>query len=296
MKSNLKIWSCGSFVSAILMASGSLASTLCTATSTFNDHQGVNSSAWLADEESGYCALTPDSLLLKVYEFGLCTGASSPSDKSNCTSLFTSDTGKVVDLAVGVSASLANDISLPEGTYTNAYIVLSNETSLKATLEFDTSRTDFDGGSGKFCYTDGRSIDDDEPSIITCSNSPAGATHSVETISFYGDEHSEFANQIPNYPATVAGTQTTTDLYMIASDGQLSTGFDQDFAIYGDQTLAQPVTISGASSITTLDLGISVTNGISFGFYKDGDFSCNSADGCPGDAYFNGLKFVILAR
>ena len=168
-------------------------------------------------------------------------------------------------------------------------------------MEFDTPRTDFDGNTGKFCYTDGRSVDDDEDSIMTCSNSAAGATHSVETINFYDWQTGNHTSQVPNYQVTVAGTSTTTDLYMIKSDGQLSGRFEDDFAIYGDQTLAQPVTIS--PSTTALDLGISVTNGVSFGFYEPGDNGENgtggcalgTTDGCPGDSLFNGLKFVISA-
>jgi len=302
MKDNINTWMISSFLAANLLATGTFASTLCTSTSTYDDHKTTNSSQWDdGNGDEGYCALTPDSMLLKVYEFGLCTGASSPTDKSNCTTLFESAAGTTVDLAVGVSASLTDNISLIEGTYTNAYLVLSNVTSLKSIMEFDTPRTDFDGNTGKFCYTDGRSVDDDEDSIMTCSNSAAGATHSVETINFYDWQTGNHTSQVPNYQATVAGTSTTTDLYMIKSDGQLSGRFEDDFAIYGDQTLAQPVTIS--PSTTALDLGISVTNGVSFGFYEPGDNGQNgtggcglgTTDGCPGDSLFNGLKFVISA-
>lgn len=294
MKDNINTWMVSSFLAANLLASGTFASTLCTSTSTYGDHETTDSSQWDdGDGDEGYCALTPDSILLKIYELGLCTGPSSPTNKSNCTTLFESAAGTTVDLAVGVSASLTDNISLIEGTYTNAYLIVSNVTSLKSIMEFDTPRTDFDGNTGKFCYTDGRSVDDDEDSIMTCSNSAAGATHSVETIKFF-DQTDNHTSQVPNYQATVAGTSTTTDLYMIKSDGQLSGSFEQDFAIYGDQTLAQPVTIS--PSTTALDLGISVTNGVSFGFYRNGDGTCASLLGCPGDSLFNGLKFLISAN
>ena len=115
----------------------------------------------------------------------------------------------------------------------------------------------------------------------------------METINFY-DGLGDHAAQVPNYQVTVAGTLTTTDLNMIKANGQLSTAFLDDFAIYGDQTLTQAVTIS--PSTTTIDLVISLTNGISFGFYENGNGSCNSATGSPCDALFNGLKFVISAN
>lgn len=298
MRVNINAWMISSFIAATLLGSPAFAGTLCTSTSTFDDHKLTNSSQSDSNDD-GYCALTPESMLLKVYEFGLCTGASNPTNKSNCTTLFESSSGTTIDLGVGVTSSLIDDITLTEGTYTNAYLVLSNVTSLKSILEFDTPRTDFDGNTGRFCYTDGRSVDDDEDSIMTCSNSAAGATHSVETINF-ADWFGNHLSEVPDYQATVAGTLTTTDLYMIKTNGQLSTAFADDFAIYGDQTLAQPVTIS--PSTTALDLGISVTNGISFGFYENGDNGengtggCASNLGCPGDALFNGLKFLISAN
>lgn len=265
------------------------AGTECTATSTYADHTGVDS-AQASEGEDGYCSFTPDSLKLRVFEFGLCTGANSPTNKANCETMFKNSSGTVIDLAVGSTADIVKDITLTEGTYTNAYLVLSTETSMKAAIEFSASRTDSGGGSGTFCFTNGDSVDDGDD-IITCSNTNS-AQHSIETIKFY-DLGGNYVNSVDDYTVTVAGSQTITDLYMIDSSGNLSTGWNDDFAIYGDQTLNSPVTISATTS--GLDIAISVTNGVAFGFYAP-VAPCPSLAGCPGDALFAGLKFNITAN
>lgn len=277
-----------SFVVAVTLAKATVAGTACTASSKYSDHTGTDSATY-SESEDGYCTITPDSMKVKIYEFGLCTGASSPSDKSACTTLFSSPTGTEIDLAVGLSASLADDVTLAEGSYANAYLVLSNVTSLKASHTFSSSRSDLDGNSGNICYTNGRSWDDNPNTIITCAATDA-AVHSVETIGFGDIDNNLHIATVPDYRVSVAGTSVVTDLYMIDSSGTLSTAFADDFAIYGDQTLTTPVSITPTTS--GLDLGISITNGIALGF----DGTCGDPNGCPTDALFMGLKFLVSSN
>ena len=277
-----------SFAVAVTLAKATVAGTACTASSKYSDHTGTDSATY-SESEDGYCTITPDSMKVKIYEFGLCTGASSPSDKSACTTLFSSPTGTEIDLAVGLSASLADDVTLAEGSYANAYLVLSNVTSLKASHTFSSSRSDLDGNSGNICYTNGRSWDDNPNTIITCAATDA-AVHSVETIGFGDIDNNLHIATVPDYRVSVAGTSVVTDLYMIDSSGTLSTAFADDFAIYGDQTPTTPVSITPTTS--GLDLGISITNGIALGF----DGTCGDPNGCPTDALFMGLKFLVSSN
>ena len=284
-----------SFAVAVTLAKATVAGTACTASSKYSDHTGTDSATY-SESEDGYCTITPDSMKVKIYEFGLCTGASSPSDKSACTTLFSSPTGTEIDLAVGLSASLTDDVSLAEGSYSNAYLVLSNVTSLKASHTFSSSRSDLDGNSGNICYTNGRSWDDNPNTIITCAATDA-AVHSVETIGFGDIDNNLHIATVPDYRVSVAGTSVVTDLYMIDSSGTLSTAFADDFAIYGDQTLTTPVSITPTTS--GLDVGISITNGIALGFDDPnaGGSTCTDAtNGCPSDALFMGLKFLVTSN
>ena len=253
------------------------AGTECTETSTYSDHTGVNSSS--ADGQDGYCSLDPISMLVTVYEFGLCTGPSSPSDKSLCAPMFQSDTGIEFDLSVGSSAPLISDVTLPEGVFTNAYIVLSNWFSINASHQFATARTDLYGGTGTYCFTNGLNMDDGDGNI-TCANTPS-PDHSAMRVRFYSGVGA-YGNTDLDYEVEIAGTTTITDLYMITSSGNLSSD-GQDFAIYADQTLAQPVTISPETN--NIDLGISVENGAMLNFLNDAV--------TVSDAVISGMKILV---
>ena len=100
-----------------------------------------------------------------------------------------------------------------------------------------------------------------------------------------------------NYQVSVAGTNVVTDLYMVDSSGVLSTQFSDDFAIYGDQTLTAPVSITPTTS--GLDVGISITNAIALGFMDPSDGDCEGGigtKGCPDDALFMGFKFLVSSN
>ena len=276
-----------------LLPSIAKAGTSCTATSKYSDHLDANDTA--ANGEDGYCLSTPSSLVLKIYEFAICTAEPDPSDTSMCTKLFEKTAGEDFDLSVGASLSMADNLTIQEETYTHAYLKVSKNTKLKSTLDFSpNTRFDLDGREGKFCFTDGRSIQETY-SIITCSNT-AAPEYSSETIRL--SDNNSYNGTMLNYEAVVGSTTIYTDLYMVDSDGAASTSFADDFAIMGAQELSTAVTINSAT--TGLDVGFSVTNGMSFGFMQNGDSeggkTCNQAAGCLNDAVFDGIKFLVKAE
>ena len=274
---------------SIVFATETLAGTACTSTSTETDHTGLNA----ANGEYGYCFHTPEALNLKLYEFGLCTSASSPVNKTTCTALFSNANGKAFNVSVGSVDNLIDGITIDEGTYSHAYIVVSNVTSVKSIIEFSTARTDDRGGQGKFCYTDGRSWDNNPPSIMSCSNDPSIAVASVETIALF-DNGNNHSNTELGYTVTQGGVNVVSDLYMINSSGSLSNGFNDDFALYGSQRLSAPVTIDATTE--NVNVAFSITDGVSIGF--DSGFDQNPATGtsAPNDAVWEGLQFVITAK
>jgi hypothetical protein len=269
------------------------ADTSCTAASTYSSHLDADDDA--ANGEDGYCLSTPSSLVFKIYEFAICTAEPDPSDVSMCTKLFENASGEDFDLSVGANLSMAENLSLKEGIYTHAYLKVSKVTKLKSTLDFSpNTRFDLDGREGKFCFTDGRSIQNTY-SIITCADT-AAPEYSSETISL--SQGNTYNGTVLNYPAIVGSTTIYTDLYMVDSDGAASTSFSDDFAIFGAQELSAAVNIN--PDTTALDVGFSVTNGMSFGFIEngvsEGGKTCNKADGCLNDALFDGLKFIVKAN
>ena len=287
------IYSLFFLVGWLLLPNVAAAGTSCAATSTYNSHLDVSNNA--ANGDDGYCLSTPSSLVLKFYEFAICTAEPDPSDTSMCTKLFENAAGEDFDLSVGASLNMAENLSIEEGTYTHAYLKVSKDTKLKSTLDFSpNTRFDLDGREGKFCFTDGRSIQNTY-SIITCSNT-AAPQYSSETIRM--SDTSTYNGTTLNYPAVVGSTTIYTDLYMVDSDGAASTSFADDFAIFGAQELSSAVNINPAT--TALDVGFSVTNGMSFGFIQNGvtngPKTCDKPDGCLNDAVFDGLKFLVKSE
>ena len=276
---------------AIMLSTSAFAGTACTSTSSEADHTGSNA----ANGEHGYCFHTPQQLNLVIYEFGLCKDASSPADRAPCTALFSDTGGRAVNLSVGAVDELIDNISIDEGTYTHAYLIASNETSVKSVIEFSTARTDDQGNSGKFCYTDGRSWDNNPPSIMSCGSTAANAVASVETIALYGANNSHM-NTMLDYTVSQGGQSIVSDLYMIASDGTLSTGFANDFALYASQRLLAPVDVSVDTK--NIDVAFSITDGVAIGFDTAFDLanSISASTRGPNDAVWEGLQFIITAQ
>lgn len=257
------------------------ASTTCGPTSTAGAHTGVGNAA---NGEDKYCFTTPDVLQLKFYEFGLCTGNASPTNRVNCTPIFKSPSGRDVNVSKGNVADLLKQATLTEGTYTHGYLIVSNTVEINLTMEFSTARTDDDGLSGKYCFTDGRSINSSN-SIMSCDNSPLPRS-SPETMALNGCGGG-YTSSFPGYQYNAQGVTITTDLYMVNSSGGLSNSCGNDFAFFAVQPLTKPVKITGETS--GLNVAIGLSGGVSMGFTD------NTITG-PNDVMFNGLQFVITAN
>lgn len=113
-----------------LLGSEVLAGKDCANTSTRSTHLELNTAALKDDRVTpldGYCFHTPETMEVIIYEFGLCTGAASPSSRSsNYSTLFSAADGKIMNLSVGSSLPFSDSITLTEGTYTHGYLLLSN--------------------------------------------------------------------------------------------------------------------------------------------------------------------------
>lgn len=280
--------------SILIIANASFADTTCSSTSWYGTHISADG----ANGNDGYCFATPQALNIRLYEFGLCTSAASPSNRDQCTTLFSNSAGTALELSAGVSLPLASGISIAEGVYSHAFVVLSTVTSLEAVIEFSSPRTDDNGLTGVYCYTDGRSINSAN-SIISCGNDPAAVSTSTEVIGLGWENYS---NTLLNYTVTMRGETVVTDLYAITSTGGLSTNSGDDFALFGRQVLNQAITITPNTS--NIDIGFSVTGGVTIGF-SSGDPSAGynnanetflgtaSAAHAPVDAVFDGIKFLV---
>jgi len=260
----------------------------CTNTSSYANHSSADSAA----EENGssitgYCYHTPESLEVKIYEFGICTEAVSPFTKPDkCSTLFKDSSGKTVNLAVGDSLPLSDAVTLDEGTYTHGYLLVGNVFKTKAIIEFTTDRTDDRGGVGKICYTDGRSVDNNVP-VMSCGTNASAALPAPETSSVGDNSGSPYVSKVLGYSLVMAGETVVTDLYMATTAGVEAANQGEEAAFFGSQALSAPVTIN--PNTTSVDISFVITNGVTLGFP-------NGAGRGPNDAMFGGLKFKITVK
>ncbi len=277
----------GCFITA-LSAHAALSDTTCSATSWHDSHLGSSA----ANGFDGYCFHTPRAMNILLYEFGLCTSSASPSNRSQCTTLFNSSAGVALELSAGARLPLTAGVSVSEGAYSHAFVVLSNQTSLEVVIQFSSPRTDDSGSSGLFCYTDGRSINSSD-SIISCGGNSAAAVASTEIIALGGGAYS---NTLLDYTVNMQGETVVSDLYAITNSGVLSTNANDDFALFGSQLLNQPISIT--PNTTNIDIGFSVTGGVTVGFVDNAaPFSrAASNSDAPVDAVWEGLRFLVSSR
>jgi hypothetical protein len=255
----------------------------CTSASNYSAHTGVNSSS--SEGDDGYCFHTAEKLNITLYEFGICNSPATPENREGCSVLFESPAGEQLEVSAGASIPVANGVAIPEGVYTHAYLIFSTTTSLEAAIEFTTPRIADNGTTGIYCYTDGRSIQT-SASIISCGNDPSMAMPATEVLRL-GDPNS-YSNTHLNYTVTMMGQSVVMDLYAITSEGVLSNSDNDDFALFGRQSLSNRAQITANTS--NIDIAFSVTDGTALGF------SQNSGITAPVDALLQGIKFSVSVR
>ena len=240
---------------------------------------------------------------LKVYEFGLCTDYPTVTDRSKCTELF-KNTG--FDLAISKNASLplGGSVSLTEGIYTHAYIIVNNNTYLKSVHEFSADRKDMAGNSGKFCYSNGTDrIENDDFElknvVVTCGDTDASALNK-ETIKFSTD-----ADAYKNFNIIDQGGGATsvgyTKLFALTAAGAAGTAWATDHSILAGQRIT-PVTIS--TTTKGLNIAFTVTDNVSFNFIAHDakipsgfGSACNDVGKfCISDVGWMGMVFVVTSN
>ena len=254
------------------------------------------------------CTKEVTTFKLKVYEFGLCTDYPTVADRSNCTELF-KNTG--FDLAISKNASLplGGSVSLTEGIYTHAYIIVDNNTYLKSVHEFSADRKDMAGNSGKFCYSNGTDrIENDDFElknvVVTCGDTDASALNK-ETIKFSTDADAYRNFDIIDFNNEGALSDTDagyTKLFALTAAQAASTAWATDHSILAGQKIT-PVTIS--TTTKGLNIAFTVTDNVSFNFIAHGDkipsaagAACTAGSGkyCISDVGWMGMQFLVTSN
>ena len=101
------------------------------------------------------CYSNQGEMRIKMYEIHLCEGAVTYANyPEKCEAIFTSASGVNVDLGDGnLAANLGSSISIPEGNYSNAIILIDENINLKGTYEFDRAMKGSSNVADKTCWT-----------------------------------------------------------------------------------------------------------------------------------------------
>lgn len=113
--------------------------------------------SFTAGSENG-CSVTPDYAYLPVYRVGLCSSVPTYENYlTECTFLFNKTTATEVEVEKGQAFNMVDNITLTEGSYPAAVLLLGTTIGYKHTVNFTTSQDGWsDAGtatSGKTCVS-----------------------------------------------------------------------------------------------------------------------------------------------
>ena len=250
---------------------------------------------WAACEKA-----TPDAIEVSFYKLALCTAKPTYTDDSSCSYILNSTSSIKATIAVGSTIPLlAADISIAEGVYTHAFMMIDTTMGLENTFEFATGNEQYDGAGnqGKYCWTNGQDIVWGYPNPatmpITCGSEP-DPKMSYETFKGLGCDD----NDPCSVTTTLTNQQTTTttyDLYMLKNPTTLATvaldsvtGFPVGDAEYmwGVQKFNTPATIN--ANTKQIELGFKLTEGMDMSFNS---YSCTQP--CVESVNITSFQFIV---
>ena len=250
------------------------------------------------------CTVTPDEVYFPIYKFGLCEEVPTYLNyMTACKFLYDSTTGQTVAVTSSSNFQLANNISISEGSYRAAVVLIGNTIGV---LHNDVFAAPWDGleknGGGGYSVTNGKycstrldsGSEDDFDSNLDCANSALAGGIFSETDGAYntaglGGRCSIAAGAISsNLTFNTASGSTTVCGMLDASTLETYTGSDTDATRQlVTQTFATAVKIS--PNTTSLNIAFKVTDMLSIE-----DVSGGGVDYIQ--AYLDGFEIAIDAQ
>lgn len=234
---------------------------------------------------SGDCTVTPDIAMFPIYKLGLCKEVPTYENYlTGCQFLVEYSTPKEVEVSKDTVIQLSESITLNEGVYKAAVLVVGNTIGLKHSDVFATPHKgnepdddEFNVSEGKYCSTRaytgnqdmfesaGGGISDGEvatlESFLDCSDEPLTAGLYREDKGAYGSgtlcriDNSTGLVVAPTALTTTNNTIGTVQICAIDANGDPDQPGIMQLAI---QTLPSPVVISPNTS--SIDIGFELTD------------------------------------
>ena len=249
------------------------------------DNEITNS---ITTTESSWCTVTPDYASFPLYKLGLCSSIPTyETYQTDCTFIVNNAAAQDLEISEGSSLKIVDEISLAEGSYPAAVILLGNEISLKHAAAFATDQNGWEIGvglaDGDRCYTStsSGSVDDINSTFGGFMNCIPQAEQDELTAGWFTEKEgayltdgdtctisngsivaasSELAFTTPSGSSVVCGMQDASTLEEYDSNDE--TNATRQLIV---QTFTSPVVITADS--TSFDFGIKVTNMLSFEGY-----------------------------
>lgn len=190
-------------VKTVLAQNFDTSTDLCSSIST-NDTINISTKSGARDAFGDYlCLFTPSSMRINLYEIRLCeTYPDDTNYTEKCEVLVQNSSGKSVEISNGLSSSVSdNPISIPEGTYKFATVLVSPTIESKFVLNFDSAMQGANG-VGTTCWTNGNEsmptyLDGHDVATVDCGTS-AAANPVYSPVYFYAlwdDNNSTFTTR-----------------------------------------------------------------------------------------------------
>ena len=169
-----------------------------------------------SDTSYGNCQTTPDKFELTMYEMGLCTSdpisgsaGSKIWDKSTCVTTMIDSSGVTVDLAPGSSSSKtaalpSSETRPPSGTYTHAFILLSNVFGLRGSYTFSNGT--------RYYSTPGIDQQDNTPYGLPVAGNAAAQDH-TDVVDEVGSDPYPMEMTPVAFPASQGGGKVSALLF-----------------------------------------------------------------------------------
>ena len=177
---------------------------LCSSITT-NGVINISSKSGSRDGNGDYlCLFTPSSMRINLYEIRLCeTYPDDTNYTDKCEILVQNPSGKLVEVSNGLSTSVTdNPITLAEGTYTYATVLVSPTIESKFSLNFDSTMQGANG-TGTTCWTNGKEglptyLDGHDEMTVNCGAASAASPiySPVYFYAFWDDVNSNFTNRV----------------------------------------------------------------------------------------------------
>ena len=238
----------------------------------FDANGKVTSTSLTEQNNYGWCLATPQSAKITIQYLGMCKNEPTVSNYADtCEALVPLGANKQVTISRNAAQNLAADISISEGTYRYAAILITNVIEHQSVFEFDTVRKGTTPSSGVVCWsTDGDAENTNSSDPATYLAKCGSAVDS--TLGYNVSTKHQLNNPANNnavgclYESTTPTTSYTVNVMQGLTESTHAKCVNNADGVYmlGLQTFNTPVTISPTT--TNIDLGLRLENtfGISF--------------------------------